>query len=200
MCALAGNVLGISFDEKGSLTQEFADASIIYKCFYMLGSLHLMMQLYFVGWCLMDVGPIATGLAFNGYDGEAPRWDRVSSVNIWNIMFSSRCKDFLANWNISAHNWLKHYIFMRMLPTGKRGQGVAEAAFMTFIVSATWHGYYPGFFGFFIGAGILDYQGKLFEEGVVSMLDQNGIAKKVIDVLMWFNCYIFCAYFAQSFI
>ena len=116
------------------------------------------MQTYCVGWCLMECGPIAAGLSFNGYDketGEA-KHDRVQSVVIWKLETSCRIKDFLANWNISAHMWLKYYIFLRMLPNGKSG-GQVGAALTTFIVSAIWHGFYPGFFVFFISAGLIDY-------------------------------------------
>ena len=83
------------------------------------------MQTYIVGWCLMECGPIAAGLGFNGYDkktGEA-KHDRVQSAIIWNLETSCRIKDFLAAWNISAHNWLKHYVFLRMLPNDRKGGG-----------------------------------------------------------------------------
>ena len=88
----------------------------------------------------MESGPIAAGLSFNGYDPETKeaKHDRVQSCNIWKLETSYRIKDFLANWNISAHMWLKNYIFMRLLPNNKRGVGQAKAAFGTFIVSAIW--------------------------------------------------------------
>ena len=66
----------------------------------------------------MECGPIAAGLSFNGYDKETgkAKHDRVKSVFIWNLETSYKIKDFLASWNISAHDWLKCYIFLRMLP------------------------------------------------------------------------------------
>lgn len=36
-----------------------------------------------------------------------------------------------------------------------------KAAMITFLVSAIWHGFYPGFLAFFIGAALLDYHSKL---------------------------------------
>ena len=107
----------------------------------------------------MECGPIAAGLSFNGYDKETnkAKHDRVQSVNIWKLESSYRIKDFLANWNMSAHMWLKYYIFMRMLPNNKRGKGIIKASMATFIVSAIWHGFYPGFFVFFIAGAILDF-------------------------------------------
>ena len=142
------------------LTTEFlTEFSIPQKLLYQYLCVKLVIQTYLVGWCLMECGPIAAGLSFNGYDketGEA-KHDRVQSVVIWKLETSYRIKDFLANWNISAHMWLKYYIFLRMLPNDKKAGGQAAAALTTFIVSAIWHGFYPGFFVFFIGAGLLDY-------------------------------------------
>jgi lysophospholipid acyltransferase len=68
--------------------------------------------------------------------------------------------------------WLKHYIFLRMLPNKKKG-GQATAAFVTFIVSATWHGFYPGFFSFFIAAGFLDFLEKQTESLFISFTGNN---------------------------
>jgi len=36
------------------------------------------------------------------------------------------------------------------------------ATLVTFIASALWHGLYPGFFVFFIAAGLLEIQAKSF--------------------------------------
>ena len=74
----------------------------------------MMYVKYMIGWCLMEVGPIASGLGFNGYDekGKA-KFDRVKSCNIYKLETSYKVKDFLANWNISVHHWLKHYVFLR---------------------------------------------------------------------------------------
>ena len=119
----------------------------------------------------MECGPIAAGLSFNGYsevevNGEktkVARHDRVQSAIIWNLETSYTIKDFLASWNISAHDWLKYYIYLRMLPNDKNKRGGVNlgAAMTTFVVSAIWHGFYPGFMMFFVGAGLLDYVAKI---------------------------------------
>jgi hypothetical protein len=36
------------------------------------------------------------------------------------------------------------------------------ATFLTFIVSALWHGIYPGFFIFFVAIALLEIQSKAF--------------------------------------
>ena len=118
----------------------------------------MIMQTYLVGWTLTECGPIASGLAFNGYDKETgkPKFDRVQSAVLWNLEFSYTVKDFLASWNMSVPKWLKHYVFLRFLPNDKKKKVNPMAAFITFLVSAVWHGFYPGFYLFFSGAFLLD--------------------------------------------
>lgn len=201
-CVATGAILASQVDEKFMLTPEFLnDFSIPQKLFYQYLVVKLVMQTYLVGWCLMECGPIAAGLSFNGYDketGEA-KHDRVRSCDIWKLETSFRIKDFLANWNISAHMWLKYYIFLRMLPNNKKGKGQAAAALTTFIVSSIWHGFYPGFFSFFLGAGLLDYQAKLAGQALYPFVE-----KWMPDTLMyficWLWCYLMCGYFATSFV
>lgn len=89
---------------------------------------------------------------------------------MWNLETSTRVKDFLANWNISVHEWLKYYVFLRQLDNKKRGGSNLRAAMITFLVSAIWHGFYPGFFVFFIGAGLMDYQNRLQERTITPIL------------------------------
>jgi lysophospholipid acyltransferase len=120
------------------------------------------MNTYIIGFCLMDCGAIAAGLAFNGYDSNGVALhDRVKSVVISGLIFTYRVKDFLSCWNISVHEWLKYYVFLRMLDSKKRGNSSSFASCVTFMVSAIWHGFYPGFFSFFIGAFLMDYHNKL---------------------------------------
>jgi lysophospholipid acyltransferase len=56
--------------------------------------------------------------------------------------------------------WLKYYVFLRMVKKGDRFS--LKPILTTFIVSAVWHGFYPGYFMFFIASGLNDY---LFKQG-----------------------------------
>jgi len=62
----------------------------------------------------MDVGPIASGLSFNGYDKETkePLFNRVESINLHGLEASGDVKALISSWNISVHKWLKYYIFL----------------------------------------------------------------------------------------
>lgn len=128
----------------------------------MIGSLFLTMSTYVIGFCFMEAGCHASGITFNGYDQhQQPRFDRIKSVSIIGLITSYRVSDFLKSWNSSVQQWLTHYVYLRMLDSKKRGQGNVIAALTVFMVSAVWHGFYPGFHSFFLGAFVLDYFNKL---------------------------------------
>lgn len=152
-----------------------------------------------VGWCLMEVGPIASGLGFNGYDEQGKaRHDRVRSCSIYKLETSHKVKDFLSNWNISAHNWLKYYVFLRQLENNTKASSFNfRATFITFLNSAIWHGFYPGYYIFFAGAGFMDYHSKLAETVLFPYFQWLPIF--VIRALAYLWCYIGSAYFAIGF-
>ena len=76
-------------------------------------------------------------------------------MNIYNIETKYRIKDFMENWNMSVHLWLKNYIFLRVVKKDKRDS--LRPIMTTFLVSAIWHGFYPGYFVFFVSTALLDY-------------------------------------------
>jgi len=84
----------------------------------------------------------------------------VKAINEWDVEFSHDVKDFLGAWNISVHKWLKYYVYLRMMKKDNKGLQIVPIL-TTFVVSAVWHGFYPGYFLFFISSGIMDYVFKL---------------------------------------
>lgn len=146
----------------------------------------------------MEVGPIASGLSFNGYDKEGnPRFDKVKSCNIYNLETSYKVKDFLANWNISAHHWLKYYVYLRQLSNHKREGFNLSATFLTFLMSAIWHGFYPGYYVFFMGAGLMDYHFKISEKALAPYFTSMPFSVVFAVAYMW--CYMGAAYFGIGF-
>ena len=123
------------------------------------------MQTYLTGFCLMEAGPLMCGLSYNEQSREnnLEKHDRIQSAIIWNLETSTSVKDFLASWNISCHKWLKYYVYLRLLSNNRsKAQSLNFSALIfTFMVSSVWHGFYPGFFVFFLASGLLDYQSKL---------------------------------------
>lgn len=164
----------------------------------MMGVMLLRMNTYIIGFCFMDCTMLASGLAFNGRDEKGnERHDRVKSVVINGLIFTHKVKNFLQCWNISTHEWLKNYVFLRMLNNQKRG-GQEFAALVTFMVSAIWHGFYPGFFSFFFGAFLMDMHNK-YGPTVCGPLFKGWCPDIIQNCSITVFYYISCSYFTVAF-
>jgi len=60
-------------------------------------------------------------------------------------------KSFIDNWNIQTHMWLRLIAYNRM-PSGK--------TLAVFVLSAFWHGFYPGYYLTFVLGAFLVYAGR----------------------------------------
>ncbi|KAI1283222.1 Lysophospholipid acyltransferase 2 [Halotydeus destructor] len=102
---------------------------------------------YYFAWVLGETLCNASGLGFAGYDEENNAdWDLVSNVSIWKLETSLNFKVLLDNWNKSTQTWLRRYAYERV----KRNRLV-----MTYVLSALWHGFYPGYYMCFLTAALV---------------------------------------------
>lgn len=114
------------------------------------------------------------------------------------LLTSNQVKDFLGSWNISVHEWLKYYVYLRMLKTKNKQSSNVFAALVSFSVSAIWHGFYPGFYSFFFGCFIVDFWNKLATPFVGDMF--NFLPAFLRNIFLTMFYYVPCSYFAISFV
>lgn len=84
-------------------------------------------------------------------------------IKVWGVEFSYKVKDFMDSWNVSVHTWLKYYVYLRLMRKDRKGVQLMPIM-MTFAISAIWHGFYPGYYLFFLSSGVMDYIFKLGEK------------------------------------
>jgi lysophospholipid acyltransferase len=100
---------------------------------------------YYVAWFLSEAACVLCGFGFNGYDSSGNvRWDRFTNIIVRKCELSQSIKEMIDHWNIGANRWLRYYVYMRITPPGQTG-GALSASF-TYVVSALWHGFYPGYY------------------------------------------------------
>ena len=104
------------------------------------------MRFYFV-WILGELGGILSGL---GYAGGG-RWDRLRNQDILGIELCTSCAMLPIGWNIQVSTWLRRYAYERYL---QHGASADAAVVLTQLVSAVWHGVYPGYLIFFLSSAI----------------------------------------------
>ncbi|VDL64486.1 unnamed protein product [Hymenolepis diminuta] len=125
------------------LSETFKNLSFFHKCAYLMFTGFTMRQHYYFAWSLCALGCLAAGFGFNGFDeNDKPNYGIVKSFNFKKAEFPRSVKELTDNWNLQTLRWLRITVFDRV----PRGIGV----FAVFFVSVLWHGFYPGYYLFFI--------------------------------------------------
>ena len=80
----------------------------------------------------------------------------MQNVNIRKIELSPNIRTMLTGWNSNTAEWLRHSVYHRIYPPGSQGS-TSIATFITFLLSAFWHGFYPGYYFSFLGMAWMTY-------------------------------------------
>lgn len=115
---------------------------------------------YYGVWALTEGACILSGLGYKGIDPKTGRvqWDRLVNVKPSAVELAQNTRAYLENWNINTNHWLRNYIYLRVTPKGKKPGFRASMA--TFVTSAFWHGFYPGYYLTFVLASFLQTVAK----------------------------------------
>lgn len=109
---------------------------------------------YYGVWALTEGACILSGIGYRGVDkvtGKA-QWDRLTNVKPLEIEFAQNVRAYLGGWNINTNSWLRNYVYLRVTPKGQKPGFLATLA--TFVTSAFWHGFYPGYYLAFVLAAM----------------------------------------------
>jgi len=135
------------------LTDEFMQNGFLYRVLWIIMSGYAMRFKYYVGFYMSQASIDATGLSWTGYVDGKPVFDSVLACDRY-VELSDTARKALERWNASTQVWLRRYIYNRILDADKakgKPQNLFHATWITFFVSAAWHGYYPSYFITFWG-------------------------------------------------
>lgn len=131
------------FGSHGNLHQVVnEDQFWMTKAARIYAALFLTRSRYYCAWKLAEGATILTGAGFEGYDekGRVKGWDGVSNVDIIGFELGQSIRDLSRAWNKGTQLWLERYVYTR---TG-------NSLLATYLCSAIWHGFYPGYYIFFL--------------------------------------------------
>ncbi|KAF9733936.1 hypothetical protein PMIN02_010902 [Paraphaeosphaeria minitans] len=170
---------------------------------YMLG-LTTRMKYYGV-WSLSEGGCILAGIGYNGLDPATGRakWDRLTNVKPMEVELAQNTRAYLGGWNINTNNWLRNYMYLRVTPKGKKPGFRATLA--TFVTSAFWHGFFPGYYLAFILASFLQTIAKNARRLIRPLFmspdgKQPLPSKRYYDIFTWFLTQVVFAFTVAPFI
>ena len=106
----------------------------------------LMKVKYYISMLIGEAICTASGIGFSHFDiqSEQPVFGNSVNMRILDCMFPGSPKTLMAGWHITIALWLRYLVYERVtvFPT-----------LAVFIVSALWHGFFPGiYFGILYGA------------------------------------------------
>ncbi|XP_063306572.1 lysophospholipid acyltransferase 1 [Pelobates fuscus] len=147
---------------------------------------------YYFAWVLADAVNNAAGYGFNGVDEKGnDRWDLITNLNIWNIEASTSFKMYIDNWNIQTAAWLKRICYDRV-PRYRSG--------MTFLLSALWHGLYPGYyFTFFTGIPMM-LAARVVRSNFRHFFVSSKSRKCLYDIVTWMATQLAVCYTVTPFV
>ncbi|XP_053214469.1 lysophospholipid acyltransferase 6-like [Panonychus citri] len=127
-----------------------ADSSFIMVIAYMLAVPAIARFMLYFAWHYGAACCNAAGLGFNGFNSKnEPKWDLLDPVDILRFEFSHNLREALATWNKPTQCWLRRSIYER---------SPKYRMLATYVLSAMWHGFYPGYYLTFLS-------GALFTQG-----------------------------------
>ncbi|XP_061633429.1 lysophospholipid acyltransferase 1 isoform X1 [Phyllopteryx taeniolatus] len=147
---------------------------------------------FYFAWTLGDAINNAAGFGFSGMDenGKAS-WNLLSNLNIVGIETATSFKTFIDNWNIQTGNWLKMVCYDR---------APRHRLALTFILSALWHGVYPGYYFTFITAIPITLAARAVRKSFRHhFLGSRGL-KLGYDILTWASTQLAICYTIMPFL
>ncbi|XP_058931557.1 lysophospholipid acyltransferase 1 isoform X3 [Kogia breviceps] len=132
---------------------------------------------YYFAWTLADAVNNAAGFGFSGVDKNGNFcWDLLSNLNIWKIETATSFKMYLENWNIQTATWLKRVCYERV---------PWHPTVLTFILSALWHGVYPGYYFTFLTGILVTLAARTVRNNYRHYFLSSKALKVVYDIVTW---------------
>lgn len=193
-CAILHLTLNPKFEVEFLRSSEFlVQTPFVVRFLYIFVFTVLSRLKYYVAWHLGEAISNASGFGFNGYEADGrPKWDLIGNMNIWRFETCLNFRQAIHAWNKTTQSWLRRTAYER----APRKLSVLA----TYMLSAVWHGFYPGYYMTFLGGALFTYaarNGRLFFR---PLFQRGKVLPKVYDVITFILTRLAIAYVAFPFV
>ncbi|XP_013777137.1 lysophospholipid acyltransferase 2-like [Limulus polyphemus] len=162
------------------------------QMFYIIVATSVVRSKYYHAWLLGEAVCNAAGQGFNGFtSGGQPRWDLMSNVDIVRFEMSVNFRESLETWNKTTQVWLKSIAYDR---------AASHKTLLTYILSAIWHGFYPGYYFTFLGGALLTVAARSVRRSVRPYFQTSKPISVFYDILSCLATRVALAYIVFPFI
>jgi len=161
-------------------TDEFYTHSLGYRLLYVWFGALMSRFPYYFAWKLSEGSCILAGIGYSRTEKGVSKWDRATNCHVLNVELAQNFREVTDGWNIRTDKWLKHYIYERLT--------VSPVA-LTFLNSALWHGFYPGYYFSFVSASFIVQVARGIRRNIRPwFLKEDGVTPKSTKVLYDIVC------------
>ena len=144
------------------------------RCLYLCFALCSVRNRYYLVWTLAECIHNSIGI---GYDHEKKDWSGIVSIRPLKLEFGTNSTDYLRYWNIQTNKWLRYVVYER---TSRKYN-----TFLTFALSAVWHGFYPGDYLFYINHALLVTSHRKLKKSIFPKLEKRPFLHRIQKILSW---------------
>uniref|UniRef100_A0AC35TN23 Membrane-bound O-acyltransferase domain-containing protein 2 n=1 Tax=Rhabditophanes sp. KR3021 TaxID=114890 RepID=A0AC35TN23_9BILA len=149
-------------------------------------------QYYYV-WVTADAVANVSGFGFNGYEENGnEKWDLITNVHPIKVEMAQSFKETLDNWNCTTMYWLRRVAYDRV-PKNMR-------TVSTYLLSALWHGFFPGYYITFTGGALLTLAFRTTRRCLRWRFVGSKVQKQVYDVVSFASTKVCLAYITMPFV
>lgn len=157
------------------LTDQYAEQPFVNRIVLMYITQLIIRCKYYFAWVFAYACFITCGIT------SRQQHDSVGmNVSPFDIEFAQNAHQITNNWNLCTNEWLKVHVYQR---AAKLGFSKQKSTYITNVVSALWHGFYPGYLMTFITGGVLTDLGRQIRKNVRPYFLENKVAKIVYDIV-----------------
>ncbi|EMR08728.1 hypothetical protein PNEG_02903 [Pneumocystis murina B123] len=196
-------LMSLYFSTAFVLNDEFLETTRIYRFLYLI-PLSITHRLKYYGvWSIAEGACILSGIGdvTRNHNGDIIH-NSLENINPYDVEMAQNTKQLFEAWNKSANRWLKYYVYLRVISYNDNAK--FKGSFVTFMVSALWHGFYPGYYLSFITGAFVQILGKYFRKHIRPLFltkDMKPTRYKIFyDVLSLLTMQLTWGYIAQPFV
>jgi hypothetical protein len=147
------------------ITEEFLKNPWPFRVFYCWCGLLGVRSKYYFGWKNAQGACNIWYSGFEGFDekGEPMGWSISDNSDVLGFEFPPDIQTMTRKWNKKTSDWLNRYVYIR---TG----GNLVAVYLT---SAFWHGFYPGYYFFFLSVPLLTFCDRFAKKKISPMFGKS---------------------------
>jgi len=140
------------------LSAEFMKNPFFIRFFHAWVGLFALREKYYFGWKNAEGAQNIWYAGFDGYDenGNEKGWETANNIDIVAFETAPDISIMSRSWNKKTSLWLSKYVYMRT--------GGSLAA--VYSLSAFWHGFYPGYYIFFLSVPIPSFCDRMAKKKI----------------------------------